>query len=77
MERYFRSIPGDDGSIRAARVLELNPKHPIYAKLQEAFRTDRERCTDMAKVLCAQANLIAGMPLEDPAEYAEIVCSLL
>ena len=77
MERYFRSIPGDDGSIRAARVLELNPKHPIYEKLQHAFETDKTRCAEMAKVLCAQACLIAGMPLEDPAAYAEIVCSLL
>ena len=77
MERYFRSIPGDDGSIRAARVLEINPRHPLYAKLQEAFATDKDRCADMARVLYAQASLIAGMPLDDPAEYTELVCNLL
>ena len=77
MGRDFRSNPGDDGSIRAARVLEINPRHPLYAKLQEAFATDKDRCADMARVLYAQASLIAGMPLDDPAEYTELVCNLL
>jgi len=77
MERYFRTIPGDDGSIRAARVLEINPKHPVYEKLLSAYASERERCADMTKVLYTQASLMAGMPIEDPAEYTEIVCNLL
>ena len=76
MERYFRSVPNDDGSIRAQRVLELNPRHEVFSKLQKAYETDKERCGDMAKVLFAQASLIAGMPIDDPAEYTEIVCGL-
>ena len=76
MERYFRSVPGDDGSIRAARVLEVNPKHPSMDKVREAFKNDKARCADMTKVLFGQASLIAGMPIDDPAEYTELVCSL-
>ena len=76
MERYFRSVPGDDGSIRAARVLEINAKHPSIMKLKEAFQSDKKRCADMTKVLFGQASLIAGMPIDDPAEYTELVCSL-
>ncbi len=76
MERYFRSVPGDDGSIRAARVLEINAKHPSIEKVREAFATDKKRCADMTKVLFGQASLIAGMPIDDPAEYTELVCSL-
>jgi len=76
MERYFRSVPGDDGSIRAARVLEINAKHPSIEKVRQAFVSDRERCADMTKVLFGQASLIAGMPIDDPAEYTELVCSL-
>ena len=77
MERYFRSIPGDDGTIRAQRVLELNAGHPAFAKLRSAFETDRERCGEMAKVLYGMACMIAGMPVDDPAEFSDIVCDLL
>ncbi len=76
MERYFRSVPGDDGSIRAARVLEINASHPSIQKMREAFTADKTRCADMTKVLFGQASLIAGMPIDDPAEYTELVCSL-
>ena len=76
MERYFRSVPGDDGTVRAARVLEVNAKHPSFAKVREAFVSDKARCADMTKVLFGQASLIAGMPIDDPAEYTELVCSL-
>ena len=76
MERYFRSVPGDDGSIRAARVLEINAKHPSIVKVREAYASDKARCADMTKVLFGQASLIAGMPIDDPAEYTELVCSL-
>jgi molecular chaperone HtpG len=76
MERYFRSVPGDDGSVRAARVLEINAKHPSIEKVREAYKNNRERCADMTKVLFGQASLIAGMPIDDPAEYTELVCSL-
>ena len=31
----------------------------------------------LAKLLYAQAQLIAGIPLEDPAGYSELVCSLM
>lgn len=77
MERYFRSIPGDDGKIRAQRVLELNARHPVFSKLKAAYETDRKRCADMIKVLYGMASMIAGMPIEDPAEYTEIICGLL
>ena len=33
--------------------------------------------SDLAKVLYAQALLLADLPLEDPAEYTELVCSLM
>ncbi len=77
MERYFRSIPGDDGTIRAQRVLEINPKHPAFAKLKSAFESDRDRCGELAKVLYGMACMIAGMPVDDPAEFSDLVCELL
>lgn len=77
MERYFRSIPGDDGSIRAQRVLEINSRHPAFAKLKAAFEENKDRAGEMAKVLYGMACMIAGMPVDDPAEFSDLVCELL
>ena len=38
--------------------------------------TDPEKAEKMAKILLAQANLLAGLPLEDPQEYTKLVCEL-
>ncbi len=78
MERYFRQMPGEAGEkIRAKRVLELNPAHPAFASLTAAFGADRDRAGKIARVLCDQAKLLAGLPVEDLAAYSEAVCGLL
>ncbi len=78
MERYFRSIPGEAGDkIKARHVLELNPNHPVFAALERAYDEDRERCVKIARVLCTQAKLLAGIPVEDLAAYTEDVCGLI
>ena len=77
MERYFRAMPGaDPNAVLAKRVLELNMDHPAVKALDAARSSDPERAKTMAKVLLAQAQLAAGLPLEDPAAYGELVCSL-
>ena len=77
MERYFKKLP-DTGMEppKARRVLELNADSPAFAALQSAVSTDSERAKKLARILHAQALLIAGEELEDPAGYAEDVCSL-
>ena len=77
MERYFRSMP-DTGMQppKATRVLELNADSPAFAALESAVKTDRERARKLVEILHAQALLIAGEELPDPAQYAEDVCSL-
>ena len=77
MERYFRSMP-DTGMQppKATRVLELNADSPAFAALESAVKTDRERAAKLVEILHAQALLIAGEELPDPAKYAEDVCSL-
>ena len=61
---------------KARRVLELNASSPAFAALESAVKTDGERARKLANILHAQALLIAGEELEDPAAYAEEVCSL-
>ena len=78
MEKYFKSLPGSEmGGIQAERVLELNPEHPAFKALEKAFETDREKAGKYAEILYTQSLLIAGMDIENPAEYADLVCSLM
>ena len=82
MEKYFKQqsqLAGMDvsGGMHAQRVLELNPASTAFAALQRAFENDRDKAARYAEVLYCQALLIAGLPLEDPAAYAELVCSLM
>jgi molecular chaperone HtpG len=77
MERYFKNIPGaDTQAIKARRVLELNGEHPAFAALKAAYETDKTRAEKLAEILLDQALLIAGLSLEDPSAYTELVCSL-
>ena len=82
MERYFKSMQGRQdsemfGEMRAERVLELNADHSSFAALKDAFENDKEKAANYAKLLYGQALLTAGVPLEDPAEFSELVSSLL
>jgi molecular chaperone HtpG len=82
MERYFKSMQGrqDSGMLsemRAERVLELNAEHPSFTAIKEAFESDKDKAADYARLLYGQALLTAGIPLEDPAEFSELVNSLL
>ena len=79
MEKYFAKA-GDPmaAGMKAQRVLEFNAAAPAYAALKGALDAgDKDKAGRYAKVLCAQAELLAGLPLEDPAEYTELVCSLM
>lgn len=77
MEKYFAALPGDRAAaMKATRVLELNAGHPAFQALKDAYENDRDKAAVISKVLLAQAMLIVDLPLEDPAKYAELVCSL-
>ncbi|MGM9670821.1 MAG: molecular chaperone HtpG [Oscillospiraceae bacterium] len=78
MERYFRGMPGAPENLRAIRVLEFNGDHPAFQTMQAAFAAgDKDKAATIAKILHAQALLIAGEPLDDPAAYSDLVCGLI
>ncbi len=78
MEKYFRTGPSEEmRKLRAERVLELNGEHRAFAAIKAAFEADdKEKAAALSKILYAQAELIAGMEIEDATTYAELVCSL-
>ena len=80
MERYFASLPeaiSGGQTVKAERVLELNSEHKSFEALKNAFVSDKEKAARYAKILYGQSLLAAGLPLEDTAEFTELVCSLM
>ncbi len=76
MEKYFNTVQPDSG-MKAQRVLELNLSHSAVKKMEELIQTDIEKAKKYAEILYCQAVLIAGLPLENPSEYADLVCSIM
>ncbi len=78
MEKYFRNGPSEEmRKLRADRVLELNAGHPACLAIKKAYDDgDKDRAADLSKILYAQSELIAGVEIEDPTVYAELVCKL-
>ena len=77
MERYMRKMEGGE-HMKAERVLELNADSAPYAALKRAVDAgDQDTVEKYAKLLYGQALLLADLPLEDPAEYAQLVSSLM
>ena len=76
MEKYMKRMdPTMDFAV--GRVLELNPEHEAVKALQRVMTEDPLKAKDYAKILCCQAQLMAQLPLEDPAAYTELVCGLM
>ena len=75
MEKYFAAVQ-PDLALKAKRILEVNVEHPAFAALESARITDPDRAKKYAEILLNQAMLIAGLPLENPSDYTDLVCSL-
>ena len=76
MEKYFQAVQ-PDAALKADRILELNVEHPAFQALEAAVSADPEKAKKYAQLLYSQALLIAGLPLEDPAGYTDLVCELM
>lgn len=75
MEKYFRAVQ-PELNMKAQRILELNTAHPAFLRFEAARLTDPELAKKYAEILYNQALLIAGLPLEDPTAYTDLLCSL-
>ena len=74
MEKYFTAVNPELG-MKAKRILELNVDHKAFLALDRARLDDPERAKKMCEVLFNQALLIAGLPIDDPSGYTDVVCS--
>ena len=77
MERYFSHGPSEEmRKIKANRVLEINPEHKAFEALKKAYEGDREQAGKLSRILLTLAELMAGVDVEDPAEFTSLVSEL-
>ena len=76
MEKYMKRV-NPEFAFPVGRVLELNPEHDAVKALMNAMTADTLKAKDYAQLLCCQAQLMADLPIEDPAAYTELVCKLM
>ncbi len=73
MEKVLNAMPAGH-KVHAQLALEINAEHPIAAKLKTL---DDTTLATYARILYAQARLIAGMPVDNPTELSNLICDLM
>ena len=76
MEKVINAMPTDE-HLNAKKILEINENHKIVDKLNELYQNDQETLKKYAKILYAQARLIEGLPIDNPAELSNLVTDAL
>lgn len=76
MEKYLSQVQPEAGA-KAERIFELNADHNIIKSLDSLRLEDEDRAKNYARLLFEQAKLLAGLPIENPAEYSDLVFSLM
>ena len=75
MEKYFTAVQ-PDLNMKAKRILEVNVDHPAFLAFETARIVEPKRAKKYAQILYNQACLIAGLPIDDPSAYTDLLCSL-
>lgn len=73
MEKLLSQIPGNEG-VKAEKVLEINPNHPLFNKLQNASEAELK---DLSDILYNQGLLIEGFTLENPLDFVTKLNNIL
>ncbi len=73
MEKVLSQMPNNE-NVMASRILEINPEHALFDKLQTI---DDDMLEKYAKILYSQALLIEGLKIEDPAEFSLLLSDLM
>ena len=76
MEKILSQDPANSG-MKASKILEINPNHPIFTTLEKLYKENPEKVKEYADVLYDQALLIQGLSIKNPAEYAKKITALM
>jgi molecular chaperone HtpG len=77
MEKILKTMPNNNQDIKAEKILEINTNHEMFQAMKKAFEEDKDKLKMYSNVLYNQALLIEGLPVEDPVQFANDVCSLI
>jgi molecular chaperone HtpG len=77
MERLLQK--GKGGGPKQRRILELNPNHEIFIKLQERFRQNKDDIAigEYAELLFGHALLAEGSEIPEPTKFNRLVVGLM
>ena len=71
-------MPGADSAApKASTVLEINKNHKIAEKLKSLYELDKDTLAKYSKILYCEAKLIAGMPIDNPKEFTQLISDLM
>lgn len=77
MEKVLNAMP-NARKVTAKKVLEINKRHPVYAKLKDFLAEGNEdQLQAYSQLLYDQARLIAGLPLNDPLAFSKTISALM
>jgi molecular chaperone HtpG len=77
MEKILNSMPNQQ-KVNAERVLEINPEHPVFNSISQAFANgDKDKVAKYTNLLYSQALLIEGLSIENPVEFSNLICELM
>ncbi|MGL4572421.1 MAG: molecular chaperone HtpG [Clostridium sp.] len=77
MEKILNSMPNNEQSIHADKVLEINVNTDAFKSLKESYEKDKDKAKLYTDILYNQALLIEGLPIEDPVEFTNNICKLM
>ena len=77
MERVLNQMPNSDGSVKAKQVFELNAEHKIFNKIKQLYLEDKYKLNKLISVLYANAQLIAGLNVDNPTDIADKLCDII
>ncbi len=77
MEKVLSQMPDAQEGLKAKRILELNPEHPLLETLKSLVKKNPEKLNDVAWILYDQACLIEGLTIEDPVGFSKKLSNLM
>lgn len=75
MEKILAQMP--DNQMKAEKILEINKNHEIYKTLLSLYSEDKDKLNIYIDILYNQALLIEGLPIENPVEFSNKLCSIM
>ena len=77
MEKVLNEIPSSNETIKANRILELNPNHEVFKAINKLYKEDPLEINGYANLLYNQALLMEGFKIDNPIEFSNLMCDLM